>query len=67
MYIHIHNFIVLFLHKQQILPVESAIACSELSLENDGNCATSLIENSMIAGNENEHVILTIFIGPSLW
>ena len=49
-YIHIHNFIVLLLYKQQILPVESAMAFSELSLESDGNCATSHIENSVIAG-----------------
>ena len=37
-YVYIlHIFIVVLLHKQQILPVESAIACSELSLENHGN------------------------------
>ena len=58
-YVYIlHTFIVVLLHKQQILPVESAIACSELSLENDGNLFIYIyiINNSMIAGHEYHHV-----------
>ena len=60
-YVYIlHIFIVVLLHKQQILPVESAIACSELSLENHGNLFIYIyiINNSMIAGHC--HIIMSI-------